>query len=67
MWLFARLKPQERDLLWLAYVEGFDHREIAAALHLAEKSVLVLLFRARPKLARLLEKEKIGSGDFDEG
>jgi RNA polymerase sigma-70 factor, ECF subfamily len=64
MRLFARLKPQERDLLWLAYVEGFDHREIAAALHFAEKSVRVLLFRARQKLARLLQKENIGPGDF---
>ncbi len=64
MRLFARLKPQERDLLWLAYVEGFDHREIATALQLAEKSVRVLLFRARKKLAVLLRKENIGPGDF---
>src|SRR5262245_33339537 len=26
---FSRLKPQQRSLLWLAYVEGFDHHEIA--------------------------------------
>src|SRR5579863_10388080 len=29
MRFFRRLKPQEQLLLWLAYVEGFDHREIA--------------------------------------
>ena len=51
MRFFAKLKPQEQTLLWLAYVEGFDHREVAAALQLKEKSVRVLLFRARKKLA----------------
>ena len=52
---FRRLKPQEQLLLWLAYVEGFEHREIAAALQVKEKSVRVLLFRARKKLASTLE------------
>ncbi len=58
--LFERLKPQEQMLLWLAYVEGFDHREIASTLQLAEKSVRVLLFRARKKLAGILTTEGIG-------
>jgi RNA polymerase sigma-70 factor (ECF subfamily) len=53
---YASLKPQEQSLLWLAYVEGFDHREIAAALDLKEGSIRVLLFRARKKLAGLLRK-----------
>ncbi len=57
MRVFAQLKTQEQSLLWLAYVEGFDHREIAVALHLKEKSVRVLLFRARKKLAALLGKQ----------
>jgi RNA polymerase sigma-70 factor (ECF subfamily) len=51
MHVFERLKAQEQLLLWLAYVEGFEHREIAAALGLKEKSVRVLLFRARKRLA----------------
>jgi RNA polymerase sigma-70 factor (ECF subfamily) len=59
MRVFAQLAPQERDLLWLAYVEGFDHREIASALQLAEKSVRVLLFRARKKLAGMLRRENL--------
>jgi RNA polymerase sigma-70 factor (ECF subfamily) len=58
--LFQRLKPQERMLLWLAYVEGFDHQEIAATLELSEKSVRVLLFRARKKLAGILTNEGLG-------
>jgi RNA polymerase sigma-70 factor, ECF subfamily len=51
---FEALRPQERALMWLAYVEGFDHREIAAALGLRERSVRVLLHRVRHKLAALL-------------
>jgi RNA polymerase sigma-70 factor (ECF subfamily) len=63
MAMFAQLKPQEQSLLWLAYVEGFDHREIAATLRLREKSVRVLLFRARRRLAALLGKPGIGLGE----
>ena len=50
----AMLAPRERALLWLAYVEGGSHKEIADALGLAQGSVKVLLFRARTKLKRLL-------------
>lgn len=48
------LAPRERALLWLAYVEGSPHRLIAEALGVGEKSVKVLLFRARRKLAAVL-------------
>jgi RNA polymerase sigma-70 factor, ECF subfamily len=57
MLLFRRLKPREQTLLWLAYVEGFNHREIASAMQLSEKSVRVLLFRARGKFGDALRKE----------
>jgi RNA polymerase sigma-70 factor (ECF subfamily) len=57
---FRQLKPQEQLLLWLAYVEGFEHREIAAAVGLGEKSVRVLLFRARKKLKHTLESAGLG-------
>jgi DNA-directed RNA polymerase specialized sigma24 family protein len=62
--LFHKLKPQEQNLLWLAYVEGFSHGEIFSALELNEKSVRVLLFRARQRLAALLRKENLGPGDL---
>ena len=57
---FQILKQQQRALLWLAYVEGFEHREIASLLGLREKSVRVLLFRARRKLADLLKEKGLG-------
>ncbi len=50
----ARLKPRERDLLWLAYAHGSSHQEIAESLGLKPASIKLLLFRARHKLARLL-------------
>jgi RNA polymerase sigma-70 factor, ECF subfamily len=50
------LKPRERQLLWLAYVEGSSHREIAQAAGLREQSVRGLLFRARASLAKLLKR-----------
>ena len=53
--VFRQLKPQQRQMMWLAYVEGADHREIASALGVREGSVRVLLHRARRKLAALLQ------------
>lgn len=50
----ARLKPQERQLLWLAYVDGSSHKEIAEAVGLRAGSIRLLLFRARRKLADIL-------------
>jgi RNA polymerase sigma-70 factor (ECF subfamily) len=50
----ARLKPRERDLLWLAYAQGSSHKEIAQALGLKTASIKLLLFRARRRLAGLL-------------
>ena len=57
---FSSLKPRERALLWLAYVDGLNHREIAKALGLSRASVRVLLFRARRKIGELLERKGIG-------
>jgi len=55
------LKPRERELLWLAYVEGMNHGEIAAATGLRTMSVRMLLFRARRRAAGFLlpVKEKV--------
>ncbi len=51
-----RMKPRERQLLWLAYAEGYSHREIAEVTGLAAASVRLLLFRARRRAARLLRE-----------
>lgn len=55
--VMRELKPKERTLLWLAYVEGMNHAEIAAATGLGRLSVRTLLARARSQAKRLLEGE----------
>lgn len=50
----AALTIKERSIVWLAYAEGWDHRTIARIVGGGEKSVKVLLFRARKKLIGLL-------------
>jgi RNA polymerase sigma-70 factor (ECF subfamily) len=54
----AQLKPREREMLWLAYAQGSNHRDIAGTLGLKADSVRLLLFRARRKLARLLRGDR---------
>jgi RNA polymerase sigma-70 factor, ECF subfamily len=51
---FEQLKPRERELLWLAYVEGSNHNEIADHTGLRASSIRMLLFRARRRLIDLL-------------
>jgi RNA polymerase sigma-70 factor, ECF subfamily len=50
----ARVSPRDRELLLLAYVEGFSHAEIATITGLMRASLKPLLFRARKRLARAL-------------
>ncbi len=59
---FGALTPQERALLWLAYVEGSAHQEIAASLRIKPASVRVLLFRARRRLRDLIARAASGVG-----
>ena len=59
---FGQLKHRERQLLWLAYVEGSSHKEIADSTGLKASSIRLLLLRARRKLAGF-----IGGGPRDSG
>ena len=58
--ILQKLKPRERTLLWLAYVDEASHREIAQVTGLREISIRPMLFRARRKLAGLLRKQGLG-------
>jgi RNA polymerase sigma-70 factor (ECF subfamily) len=51
---FGRLKPRERQLLWLAYVQGCNHEEIAHCTGLQAGSIRLLLFRARHRMVDLI-------------
>ena len=50
----AKLPARQRDALWLAYVEGSSHEEIAGILGMKVGSIKLLLFRARRKMIKLL-------------
>ena len=53
------LSNHDKTLLWLAYVEGYGHKEIGQVLNLKPNSIRVLLFRAKQRLRELLaEKPK---------
>src|SRR5688572_19023632 len=51
----AKLSERDRQILWLAHVDGYDRRDIARILNLTVLSVGPLLFRARKRLRALLE------------
>jgi RNA polymerase sigma-70 factor (ECF subfamily) len=51
----AQMRPRDRQLLWLAHAENYSHREIAQITGLAMPSIRLLLFRARRKIARILQ------------
>jgi RNA polymerase sigma-70 factor (ECF subfamily) len=53
---FARLNVRDRSLLWLAYVEEMSHAEIATVFGCGERSVRVMLFRARQKMEKALNE-----------
>ena len=55
---FKLLKPKERILLWLAYVEGYSSNEIAKMTNTKENSVKVQIFRARKKFAGILRRRE---------
>jgi len=59
---FKLLKPKERILLWLAYVEGYSSKEIAEVTKTRENSIKVQLFRARKELANILKQKEYKGG-----
>jgi RNA polymerase sigma-70 factor, ECF subfamily len=50
----ARMKPRDRQLLWLAYALGLTHREIAEAIGVKTGSIKLMLWRARRRIIGLL-------------
>lgn len=60
--VLASIKPQEREMIWLAYAEGASHREISAITGVKESSVRPLLYRIRQKLAAMLRDSGLDGG-----
>jgi len=57
---FNSFAPRDRSLLWLAYVQGYSHGEIAEMMGLKSKSIKVLLFRLRGSFAAELRSKGYG-------
>ena len=51
----SQLRPIDRQLLWLAYVEELPHREIARQLSYKEPSIRPLLHKAKRKMLQILK------------
>lgn len=63
---FERLKLRDRELLWLAYVEGASHKEIADSTGLKPGSIRLLLYRARRRLADVIRGDSRKTTKVDE-
>jgi RNA polymerase sigma-70 factor, ECF subfamily len=50
------LSPRQRELLWLAYVERFTHKEIAGMLGIKAQSIRPMLARARERFSEILKR-----------
>jgi RNA polymerase sigma-70 factor, ECF subfamily len=61
--VLQQISPQHRELMWLAYVEGASHREIAEVTGLKEGSIRLVLFRVRHKLAEILRRRGVSRED----
>jgi len=56
----AGMRPRDRQLLWLAHAEAYSHREIAEIMGLGTASIRLLLFRARRRIAHVLQEQAVG-------
>lgn len=64
LWELAnRLKPQQREALWLHYAEDLSILECARVMGLTQIHVKILLYRGRQALARLLEHHPLASNE----
>jgi DNA-directed RNA polymerase specialized sigma24 family protein len=57
----AELSATDRQMLWLAYVEGCTHEEIASRLGLRRSSLKSMLFRARSRMAAVIRRQRDGN------
>lgn len=56
--LLTKLKPKEREMLMLRYLEDLSIREIAETLQIGESAVKMRLSRSRAEFARVYEQEQ---------
>ena len=54
----SRLRPEEREVMFLTAVEGYTAKEVAEMLGSSRSTILSMMHRARKKLRRWLEPTK---------
>lgn len=59
-----KLKPDYRQVLWLAYFEGFTYRQIGKILRKTPHSVETVAYRARLALKKILIEEDLAYEDI---
>lgn len=57
--LLKNITPNQREAVYLKYVTGLQHKEIADILNINEESARKLLYRAMDKLRRLASDDEI--------
>ena len=57
--LLKNITPNQREAVYLKYVTGLQHKEIADILNINEESARKLLYRAMNKLRKLASNEEL--------
>ncbi|NLD24172.1 MAG: sigma-70 family RNA polymerase sigma factor, partial [Bacteroidales bacterium] len=57
--LLKNITPNQREAVYLKYVTGLQHKEIAEILNINEESARKLLYRAMGKLRKLASDEEL--------
>lgn len=60
--LLNRLNEKQREVVYLKYMIGLEHKEIAEILNIQEESARKLLYRTMEKLREIAAEEKIPEG-----
>ncbi len=60
----GELGPEEREILYLSWVEGYTAQEIGELQDRPRGTILSLLFRAKKKMRKLLEKKSSSTREW---
>lgn len=60
--LLNRVNEKQREVVYLKYMIGLEHKEIAEILNIQEESARKLLYRTMEKLREIAAEEKIPEG-----
>src|SRR5262249_20633841 len=63
--VFGKLSALDQAVLWLGHVEQMSHREMAEILGLKERSIKVILFRARARARELFQQAGFGGPEHE--